>query len=1158
MASIPTTPITANGLALHSVHCAPQLIPRLTPHPSPSPPFRHDHELPSNRPFIIEPKISHHFITFQAIDIQAEASHRMMARNDDHDEDDNYGGSSPTGVGSGFYWREYGGDEQQVEPVRAGLMLSHINVETSNHSPSVTVSIFGALAEVLSQTESNSVDQATTQSTTSTTTTTTTTTPPPTTTTEQVQDDIPPITTSRDSDSTLADGEINSTTQHNRLNESGTDTPDTESPVNTQNQSTSSSSPTSLSPSPTPLSSSTTPESTLLVNTTTITSSPDRSFAEEGNEKEQHDEEVVQSLNNVTVPVDIVTSPNPVVFRLQKENGQDVEGVTPITNPTNLETNGTEVSVNPVMDQRKLNESETIEVEEGKSAEVPLSPEINFRSITGSMGGHRNNLNIAEGDVSFDKNEMISLILQRMSKSRKFEEEEVEDKMENDEEAQFVTTETLIGDIRNSTERVLLTDEEKETEIVEVIVANVTDKVFEESSIRSIIPDYSFTASVTENSSMVLDDLNTTIAGLLEELSTTTARLLEDLSTTTELSDEVITTTDLSDQLITTTELSEEVIFTTVSLKAASKIEDTKDMTTEEIKDITTEVTGDITTEDTPIIKTSEIPVLINKPSEIVPETTEETLISILSKENATLNSSTSATPIETTPSSSLIQESTTNAIITAKSLSIGIASTVNPPGNKNNTSKATNKMRSSKKPRTGLSSPTQNTSVDENSSNEMRLFMQMVERIMSFFHVPVTTSRTGKSLNSNSGSQSLNEQKRANVSLKAIRTKITRRPLQLTTEDITKSGKETVIMAEVKENTTRFDETVNDHSNSSTAVKLIDGIITETPIQDMKTNRSIDLEEILSTTMSTNDSINSTSEISLATELVNKNNSTSNPSSIENQLKPISVSDLILSRSLETADQLEGSPQSVVNNENVIKTNVKETTTTTHPLTNAESKNNTPNTTEMETTTEEYKSRFGDNRMPILPLVLVSPTPTSSLPVTTEENKEEKQADSATSESTAPVTSTPPTTAQSISEPTNPKRDYVIYGVLPNNTVVKKYPEPEHEEDNQGIVIYGILPNNTMVRKFLNGTIVAAPRRSRVLITDIEPRALFNPRSEVYRQATTTSTERSNGVTPTTTTVFLPPNNPDYPTNLIPKLTETFEERNRTNKLTIYVGGGG
>lgn len=114
-------------------------------------------------------------LTFQAID-----NKRITSRADAY--------SAPTGVGSGFYWREY-----DVEPVRAGLMLSHLNVETSNHSPSVTVSIFGALAEVLSHTEatnSNSVDQATTQSTTSTTTTTTTTTtpPPPPTTTEQVQD----------------------------------------------------------------------------------------------------------------------------------------------------------------------------------------------------------------------------------------------------------------------------------------------------------------------------------------------------------------------------------------------------------------------------------------------------------------------------------------------------------------------------------------------------------------------------------------------------------------------------------------------------------------------------------------------------------------------------------------------------------------------------------------------------------------------------------------------------------------------------------------------------------------------------------------------------------------------------------------------------------
>lgn len=82
-----------------------------------------------------------------------------------------------------------------------------------------------------------------------------------------------------------------------------------------------------------------------------------------------------------------------------------------------------------------------------------------------------------------------------------------------------------------------------------------------------------------------------------------------------------------------------------------------------------------------------------------------------------------------------------------------------------------------------------------------------------------------------------------------------------------------------------------------------------------------------------------------------------------------------------------------------------------------------------------------------------------------------------------------------------NKKYDFVIYGILPNNTVVRKYPEHPMSTESP-LVVYGILSNGTVVRKYPNGTIVADNKRnSRTYeITDIDPRSLFNPHSDLYR----------------------------------------------------------
>lgn len=82
------------------------------------------------------------------------------------------------------------------------------------------------------------------------------------------------------------------------------------------------------------------------------------------------------------------------------------------------------------------------------------------------------------------------------------------------------------------------------------------------------------------------------------------------------------------------------------------------------------------------------------------------------------------------------------------------------------------------------------------------------------------------------------------------------------------------------------------------------------------------------------------------------------------------------------------------------------------------------------------------------------------------------------------------------------PKKDYYIYGVLPNNTVVRKNPnnnELETLTEASPFIIFGVLSNNTVLRKFPNGTNVP-PFRQQIDVLPIDPRSLRNPFSAVYR----------------------------------------------------------
>ncbi|XP_013161694.1 PREDICTED: mucin-17-like isoform X3 [Papilio xuthus] len=86
-------------------------------------------------------------------------------------------------------------------------------------------------------------------------------------------------------------------------------------------------------------------------------------------------------------------------------------------------------------------------------------------------------------------------------------------------------------------------------------------------------------------------------------------------------------------------------------------------------------------------------------------------------------------------------------------------------------------------------------------------------------------------------------------------------------------------------------------------------------------------------------------------------------------------------------------------------------------------------------------------------------------------------------------------------SQPIIPKKDYVIFGILPNNTVVRKDPNDNVLEtltEASPYIIYGVLPNNTVIRKFPNGTRV--PRvMQKIDVLPISPWSLRNPYSPIH-----------------------------------------------------------
>ncbi|XP_043478281.1 uncharacterized threonine-rich GPI-anchored glycoprotein PJ4664.02-like isoform X3 [Leptopilina heterotoma] len=90
----------------------------------------------------------------------------------------------------------------------------------------------------------------------------------------------------------------------------------------------------------------------------------------------------------------------------------------------------------------------------------------------------------------------------------------------------------------------------------------------------------------------------------------------------------------------------------------------------------------------------------------------------------------------------------------------------------------------------------------------------------------------------------------------------------------------------------------------------------------------------------------------------------------------------------------------------------------------------------------------------------------------------------------------TPAPRFSSSSSTTAPLRDYLIYGIYPNKTIVRKRPEDnliDARNVDSPYVIFGIYPDGRLVRKFPNGTVIPDPPS--------------NPVEVVFSLSTTTST---------------------------------------------------
>lgn len=165
------------------------------------------------------------------------------------------------------------------------------------------------------------------------------------------------------------------------------------------------------------------------------------------------------------------------------------------------------------------------------------------------------------------------------------------------------------------------------------------------------------------------------------------------------------------------------------------------------------------------------------------------------------------------------------------------------------------------------------------------------------------------------------------------------------------------------------------------------------------------------------------------------------------------------------------------------------------------------PTTDKIGLVTTEYMPRFL-TRIPILPFGFGGIT-SKTIPSTSLLSHSSLHAQN------MPLSTSTQTSKKSMPSKKARRFDFIVYGILPNKTVIRKYPDEIFGRNDDSItedpaIVYGILSNGTKIRKFPNGTtqIDESKSKSRAFeITDIDVKSLFNPNSDIY--AKQWSTER-------------------------------------------------
>lgn len=104
------------------------------------------------------------------------------------------------------------------------------------------------------------------------------------------------------------------------------------------------------------------------------------------------------------------------------------------------------------------------------------------------------------------------------------------------------------------------------------------------------------------------------------------------------------------------------------------------------------------------------------------------------------------------------------------------------------------------------------------------------------------------------------------------------------------------------------------------------------------------------------------------------------------------------------------------------------------------------------------------------------------------------------------PMTSQPISSTTTSTTTLRPLRDYSVYGVYPNRTIVRKRPEDNLIDPttvDSPYVIFGIYPDGRLVRKFPNGTTIPDPPTERAEV-------VFEPPTSSTTTTTTTTTTTS------------------------------------------------